>query len=524
MPPKVKAKAKARGRRLAPMVMVRLPRGKARAKALAKAKAKAAGRMRRPAQADPGLGAGADPLEAWRRGDIVEMRKVPLDEVLKAPLLVVEEGSYFQSPCRIAGLPQGSVVSGPDLYVRLKPTGTTHEGILRLQTGTPELSLRLHWCQDGCGEAETAVDLIHVKKVRMGKGPTQGEGWYNNLEKAAPAQEDELADLRARADGAAALKEGEKLGIGEGPKAEKEDDKKKKKKDKEKKKDEKDKDKKKKAKKRSSSTSRSVDSSDLNGSRPRVAATKTLKALFQGTGLDPKEKIRAKVSRSAKRSVKKKSKQDSTSQSTGTSSSSKDEDGGVENFFLQATKAKSLAETHPGALTSQTLGQMKASLLQEAGLESQRRGVEPVALQYFRSVLSRKGTGPMIRELYTLSACIDALLRGRPCHALDIMSQRVKSLESTLGGVHWSVSQRLEILGQDAQGLAASQEVREAQRDAYSDQKLRYLAAQPEGRAGKSTDKGKGKTYQGREGGKKGGKGAAGKEQGKKKDDQPSRG
>lgn len=167
---KVKAKAKARGRVLA---MVRLPRGKARAKAAAKAVPRLRRARLRPAAVDPGPGAGVDPLDLWRRGEAVDVRSVPLDEALKAPTLVIEEGSYFQGPCRVAGHPSGTVVSGQDLYLQLRPTGTTHEAILRLQSGEPNLSLRLHWCQPGCSHMETAVDIIHVVKVRLkAKGGT----------------------------------------------------------------------------------------------------------------------------------------------------------------------------------------------------------------------------------------------------------------------------------------------------------------------------------------------------------------
>lgn len=499
-------------------------RPRAMAKAGAKAKAKAAvrrdRRLRRPA-AHVEAEAGQDPVMRWENGEVVNAVDIPLETLLKAPRLIVEEGSYFHGECQLAGTPTGTVVMGNDLYITLTPTGTKNESILRLQSGAPELSLKLHVCPAGCTTAEVAADLVHIKKVRKVTDEARSEGWHTNLAKAAPMPGgDELAELRARAE------------EGEGPKPVKDLDKtgdkkklskeerKKAKKEKELSKAEK-KEKGKERRKRSRSTSSSRSSEDLDGSRPKSCATKTLDALFRGTALDKRDRVRAKVARAAKRSVRKRDKKKaSSSGSSGSSTLTPEGDETAESFFLQASRAKGLAESHPGALSNQTLHQMKCSLLQEAGLEGSKRGVEPVALQYYRSILVRKGSGAMMRELYTLSALVGALLRGKPCHALDIATQRMKAVESTLNGVHWTVSQRLEILAQDAQSLAPSQEVREAQKDAYSEQKTRYLAGQPDGRAGKGQEKGKQKGFPGKDPGKKGGKGGSYKgEQGKKKDE-----
>ena len=53
--------------------------------------------------------------------------------------------------------------------------------------------------------------------------------------------------------------------------------------------------------------------------------------------------------------------------------------------------------------------------------------------------------GPTQRELVTPSAALDWLLKGHPARAADLLSQRLKSIESVLGGAHWSVAQRMEI-------------------------------------------------------------------------------
>eukprot|EP00438_Fugacium_kawagutii_P001200 Skav225232 [mRNA] locus=scaffold2946:159013:164268:+ [translate_table: standard] len=470
--------------------------GLAMAKAVAKAKAKAVPgrRMRRPARVGRDPGAGHDPLTAWDREEIVKVEDITLEQALRTPVLVIEEGSYFMGECRLTGKP---------------------------------LVLRVHWCPPGCGGAETAADLVHARKVRWCQDETKGEGWYSNLAKVTPHQDDELAELRKRYGEAEPLEDVKRK---EDRKDDKNDKKEKKKDRTEKEKDGKEKDKKSKQKKRDRDSGESLESEDFKGKRPKSAATKSLSALYRGTGLDPREKVRATVARSAKRSVKKKEKKKDSSGSSSGKSSDTDDSGEMNvSFYLQASRAKSIAESHPGALCHQTLLHMKQCLLQEAGLSSQTKGVDPVALQYYRTVILKKGegTGPMHRELFTLSACVDALLKGRPCHALDIATQRMKSVESTLGGVHWSISQRLEyqILGVDSPGLAATQEVREAQRDAHSEHKTKLLASAGDGRGpGKGGEKGKAKNYGGKDGGKKGGKTGSKADAGKKKDGSPTTG
>ena len=99
----------------------------------------------------------------------------------------------------------------------------------------------------------------------------------------------------------------------------------------------------------------------------------------------------------------------------------------------------------------------------------------------------------MKRELITLSAALDALLRGVPSKTADILAQRIKSIEATMSGSHWSVSQRMELAPQEGQVLADQVELSAAQKDAHAESKLKYLSTLPEGRRskGKGGEKGK---------------------------------
>lgn len=510
MAPKVKAKAK--------------PKAKAagKAKAAAKARGRRQGRLRAgahiPARRRPAAAAAGgpplrgDPLDEWRAGSVVKLLDLPLEELLTTDGIVFEEATYFKKECRVAGTVTGTLTSGDGMFLRLNASGTTNEALLRMQSGNPTLRFRVHRCPLGCNGELVADDIIHAKTVRLMKPIDSEEGWVRNLEKAAVAQEDdELAELRRRAN------EGVALGIGGAaaakaadPKAEKE------------KEDEKTKKKKKSKKEKKKSKSESASGAEevtLDGRRPRAASVKTLASLYAGTGMDPKERVRLRVARRAKKIGSKKEAKKSSSSST-SSSESLGLTGDVEDtIFVQATKVRKIAETCPGVLGSQALGQMKAALLTEVGVDHTKGAPAPVAMQYFRQVLSKRATGPVAREMITLASSIDSLAKGRPSAALDTLVQRLKSTESALGGVHWSIAQRLELVPAETPALAAATEIREAQRDASNENKTKYLAGFPEGRSnlGRSFGKGKSKD-EGKKGDQKKGKGA-GKGDGKRKDD-----
>ena len=123
----------------------------------------------------------------------------------------------------------------------------------------------------------------------------------------------------------------------------------------------------------------------------------------------------------------------------------------------------------------------------------------------------------------TLCAAADLLVKARPTQALDLILQRVKSAESTLGGTHWSVSQKLELLPAEQTSLTDTAEMKEAHRLAQEESKTRYLASLPEGRQ-QTGQKGKGKygsKEDTRKGGdaRKGGKNQGAKGDGKRRDE-----
>ena len=496
-----------------PMAKVRV-KAKAKPKGVGKAKARGValvrGRrtLRRPAGVPPDVDRAQPQKVAWDAGHTVRGGDMSLDWLRGETGLVVEEARYFHRTCKVAGAVVGTLYSGNHVEVRLKPTGTTDEGILKLQSGQPRLELRVLLCNPACNHEETAEDLVHGLRIRKQRPADGEEPWVNNLEKVAGLEgPDELERLRTEMEERRKAADAPRTGAE--PKKEKG---KKEKKEKKKKKE--------KERKKSSTSGDSVSGvAALDGTKARQASQKKPKALFAGTGLDPLDKVRSRALQLAKRYVKKKGKKASSdSDSTSGSSQGARLEEESETIFQQAARVRGIADAYPGVLANQALGQMRANLLQTLGEAEGVNTLPVVAVQYYRQVLQKKSSGPMSRELLTLCAASDLLARGKAAQCLDLLLQRVKSAESTLSGTHWSVAQKLELLPSEQSSLTDAAEMREAQRIAFEESKTRWMSSLPEGRP-LGSQKGGGKKGSGKEDyrrgadGKKGGKG-----QGKKRE------
>jgi hypothetical protein len=258
----------------------------------------------------------------------------------------------------------------------------------------------------------------------------------------------------------------------------------------------------------------------LDGSRARLAAQKPVRSLFGGTGMDPSEKVRNKVIKLAKKYVRKKGKRSSSGSGSSSESSRMAllEDEG-DTVFQQAARVRGIADSYPGVLSFQALSQMRSNLMQGLGEEDHTSSTRPVAVQYYRQVLQKKCSGGVARELLSLCATADFLVKGRVTQALDLVFQRIKSAESTLNGTHWTVSQKLELLPAEQATLTGVPEMKEAQKIAFEESKTRWMASLPEGRPSNGP-KGSGKGKQsGKEGFRKGSDARkGGKAQGQKGD------
>ena len=137
---------------------------------------------------------------------------------------------------------------------------------------------------------------------------------------------------------------------------------------------------------------------------------------------------------------------------------------------------------------------MRKHLLTTSGEEGEEQSTKPVALLYYRSMLSRRVSGPQARELLNLATAIDALLKGRPALALDVMCQRLKAQEAVANGTAWAVAQKVELASSEAAALIARGELQTAQRETYLDARARWQAQSSSPAKGTQKGKEKGKT------------------------------
>ena len=459
------------------------PKMKAKAKPKARGLAKAAAALRRPARAVP----------LRRPGAVVELdgektcwESGPLEGWMSGVNLIVDEGFYFGKKVKVAGQVDRMEVKSGRCLVHLKLSGTDSEDILKAHGSSGGETFTLHLCPPDCGHHESGDRYIHCPFGRQVLRMEDEAPWATSL-MGVPrvgAEEDELRLLRQRERDLLEGSPGQRVDKRKSPESKSSSSTTGKKKKKKKKKLKKaDKEKKEEGRKTKE---------ELDGRHAAKAAGKKMVALFGGTGLDPQEEVRRRVLRRARRYVSKKGKEkssSSSSQGTSESSVSHEEHLQSDDLYSEAGRSRAISQRFPGILTLSSMKAMRETLLQDTGVEREEERLQPVATQYYKQHLARRATPAMNREMLTLVSILDCLIKARPSHACDIASQRLKSLENIMQGVHWTVAQKLEVPIQDYQSITAREELRSAQRETFQENRTLYLA----GKGAKGPgDKGKG--------------------------------
>lgn len=498
-----------------------------------KAKARVrGGGLRRPAappmRARGGEAGGArrrrrvNPEEAdsWMEGRELSLHQVRLEHLQAGQILEISEAIYYGEKTKVCGKLQRVEMEGSHFHLVMALLGTTSEEILRVHSLDSREFFTIHRCPADCNQETTGDRYIHGLKARLVKDLSK-EGWMRNLEKAVSdlPRGDDLAELRQRdreLNQTPVLKDGRK----EDEKSSSPEVKdKKKKKEKKEKKEKRKKEKKVKKEKRKREDSESEDSSmeRLNGRHPLLASVKKLRSLFAGTGLDGRERVRRRVNHRARKFLKKGRKEKSSSSQSSSSSetSSHPEEDLRDGVFTETSKAKAVAERYPGVLAQEALQTMGDQLLHERGENVGSSNVKPTAFPYYRQQLAKRLSGPASREAATLAMTMDFLMKGRPSHAMDVLAQRLKSIEASAGGSHWQVCQRMEIVPQDQTQIARPVELRGAQKETYEEARTQWLSTLAPG--GKGKGKGQDGKFDRKGGGKRDGK--DGKDGGKQKGD-----
>ena len=107
----------------------------------------------------------------------------------------------------------------------------------------------------------------------------------------------------------------------------------------------------------------------------------------------------------------------------------------------------------------------------------------------------------MTQEILTLSQTADYMLQGKIAAALDIVCQRIKSLETISKGAHWSTGRQLELIKSDRFSMSEGSEALGAAKRAREEEKLRDLLTRAPGNKGGDYSYG-GKSKKGKSAGK----------------------
>ena len=400
----------------------------------------------------------------------------------------LQKASYYGNEVNLVGTMLSAKVEGGQTFVEMTCRGTQDEGLLRVMTGRRERTLTIHVCPRDCGDVLSDEALVHGKSFKVVRGDEAP--WMSNLVEAVgqPVEEDELKKLREEKE----RLEREVREAKETPKKDKKKDKKAKKKKKEKDEDAEE-------EKRRKDKRKKIDDSS---SEELEVGQKTLQAVFGDTGLDPDVKKRNRIARKASRIGKKKKKKKSTSgeeegSGSGSSSSSPEEEANPQ-LFDGDKKLHAMWKRYPGALASSASSEARQHLVSASGAvwAVDKKKVSPVFTLYARQCLMPLMSPPMAQETITISQCLDLLLQGHMAASCDVLAQRLKALESSAKGGHWTVSRQLELIKMDAVSVAEDEEARQAARRAREDEKLRRMMTTPQ----------PSRPYDGNAGGNKGGR------------------
>lgn len=422
-----------------------------KAKAKAGVRLRPAARLRRPAVAVPPAG----------RVDTTKLLgDLDLSGLQKLGFIVLKEASYYGRSVAVCGQVTGVRMVDRQVFLELKATGTQDDALLRALTGKPSRKMEVHVCDAGCQNSLENELLVHGRKYEEADKRT--EDWYTNVEQVVPLDEgpDELAALRtaAREPEVApkpkrARKEAEEGETGDAPRE---------------------------AKKRGKKPEEVEDEEELG--------KKTQAALFAGTGLDPEVRQRLAFLRRARKlgksKKKKKKKKDSGSESSSDSSSSSSEGSAIPGGLFQSEKRiKTLWRRYPGALTAHSLKEARERLLTATGAvwEADQKAVVPLFVYYARQNLMAGMSAPMSQETLTVSMALDLMVQGKAAAACDVLSQRLKALETISRGGHWTIARQLELCRIDDGGIANEEESRAAAREAREEDKVKAMVTKPSG-------------------------------------------
>ena len=462
----------------------------------AAAAAKVRSALRRPAAAE-GERKGEEsvpPGERFKKGETVELEQLPIGALHVGDLLVFEDCSYFGGPCKCAGRFRELCQAEGGSRLKIHFTGTTHPDLLAYATGIPDRSGEVHICPSGCVGEPHSPGLVHSKLVKLIQKAKEGKvDWELNLETETVDELEELRKKKAELEAALAEKEKQE----ERSKGDKRSRSKKRKRRRSKRRREED-----------STSARDGKEKKEKSQKPkrryggRTVARKDLEAVYGGTGLDPRSRVRRRVMRYARRKTRKKASSSSTSEETSSSGKSRSSEEAMD-MLKDMNKIRNLHRHGPGVLTSMGIARMKETVIELEGIwKEEDNSLPPVAMKYVRSTLVKSMSGGALKEAMTLGTVLDLMMMGRISEAADVAMQRLKAIEKVAQGSSWSSTEKLELVGSANPQISTRGELTAAAKEAKLDQqskgpvspyKGKGMTQEGKGKKGKGDEKGKGK-------------------------------
>ena len=420
--------------------------------------------------------------------------------------IYLPEAVYYGRKVKLAGQVKSVRSEDGQWFLDLEVKGTRDEDLLRILSGRKDKLVAVHLCTMDCNQQLADELLVHSGKFE--EVSLMEESWMSNLKEATRREDggDDLQELRR-----------EQARMEEAGRKAKTDDKKEAKR-----------------KKREEAEEGRPSKSPKGGEESREVGQRTLAEVFGGTGMDPNVRVRSKIVKRARKIAKKdrrsKKKKDKGSSSgslgtTSSSSSSSSLEVGETGLFEDDKRLRAVWKRCPGALSSISLQEIKRSLVTAAGTACgmDKQSLPPLFTQYSRQVVMPGMSASLQQEVITISQALDLLAQGKVGSSMDVLTQRLKSLEALGRGAHWTMCRQYELVKCEDGGMTEAQERLSAARQAREEDRLRSLMMRPaSGKGGDTSQNMGGKARKGKgsgknqssDGGKNRGAGA-GKEEGK---------
>lgn len=416
----------------------------------------------------------AEVEQKYQAGEKVRGEKLSPGVLQRGHWLVLEDATYYKDVIQLAGKVIKEELEGGEREVHLSLTGTKSEQLLQFASGQRAAVVRVHLCRDDCPRTRENPDLVHgtsLQKIAEGGEKT----WETNL-----LTEGDVGLLEADHD-RWLKEEAEKKKQRRSTSSSKEKRKKKKEKEKEK---------------------EGQEGCVSGGETRPISREKKGKDWEQGTcqedagGLLQQHRVGSQPQSEASH----------CSEGQEGSQKSKREHL-VDEHIYQHRGVEWRREQSPGrpqqstpagcpitrVLTASSVLTMSQFLTQVSGTgwEQEAPGVQPLLSLYNRVYIAGKLSGGMQREFQTLCHCGDLLLQGRLAETLDVVVQRLKSLELVGQGTPWQTAQKLELVPPSEAAIASRQEHQLARKEAKLDMSVKGSASSGAPEKGKGKGKGK---------------------------------